>query len=185
MEVDSDIGVVADCRAQFGELFGGVLDGGRGLDVAGGTLLCHSRFEGGEALCHGEFHGFRGIGVGVDPNLVAGTASEKFVHRNAERLALNVPKGLVDAAQGRGQNRTSAIEGVPVDGLPVVHHPAWVLADEIGFNFFHGLGAGLCPAFGDGFSQADNARVGVNLQEQPTGLDEEGLQLCDLDVVFG
>ena len=120
----------------------------------------------------------------VDADPVAGRSAEQLVDRHAERLALDVPQRLVDAAEGAGQNRAAAIERVPVNRLPVVRHAPRILAHQVRLNLLHRFGAGERAAFGDGLAEADDPGVGVDLQEQPARLHQEGLQLGDLQVVL-
>ena len=47
------------------------------------------------------------------------------------------------------------------------------------------VGDGLGPALDDRLAEADDAGVGVDLQEQPARLDEEGLELGDLEAAPG
>ena len=68
----------------------------------------------------------------VDADAVARRAAEQFVDRDAERLALDVPQRHVDAAEGAGEDRAAAIEGVAVDRLPVVDHGAGSLPTRYG-----------------------------------------------------
>ena len=72
--------------------------------------------------------------MGVDADPVARRAAEQLVDGHAQGLALDVPEGHVDAAQGAGQDRAAAVEGVAVDRLPVVDDLARVLADEVGLD---------------------------------------------------
>ncbi len=117
------------------------------------------------------------MGIHSDP--LPGRTSQQLVDGNLQSLALDVPKRLIDAAQCAGENRASAIEGVTVDGLPVVGHRPRILADQVGFQLLDGGGAGPGPAFQDRLSPAGNSRVGMDLQEQPAGLHQKGLQLGD------
>ena len=78
-------------------------------------------------------------GVGVDADPPPGRAAEQLVDRHAERLALDVPEGHVDAAQGAGQDRAAAVEGVAVDRLPVMDDLARVLADQVRLDLLDGL----------------------------------------------
>ncbi len=85
-------------------------------------------------------------GVGVDPDPVAGGAAHQLVHRDPEGLALDVPEGLVDPAQGAGEDGAAPVERVAVDGLPVVHHLAGILPDQVGGDLLHRGGAPSSPA---------------------------------------
>src|SRR5262249_13988183 len=91
----------------------------------------------------------------------------------------------VDAAQRTGEDGAAAVEGVAVDGLPVMHHLAWVFADQIWLDLLDGGGGGQRPAFGGGVRAGGKARGGVDLWEQPARLDEEGFELGDLERVLG
>ena len=141
MEVDADVDIVArrSCRSSA-NLLDGVLHLGRRLDVA----RRRGRFAGpglerGEALRFmSALHLLRRARVRVDADPVARRPAEQFVHGHAERLALDVPQRLVDAAQRAGENRAAAIERVPVDRLPVMHHGARILADQVRLDLFDG-----------------------------------------------
>ena len=123
-------------------------------------------------------------GVSIDPNAVARGSAQQFVNGDAERLALDIPERLVDPAESAGEDRAAAIESMPVNGLPVFGDRARIFADQVRLDFLDGFGARQRAAFGDGFAQADDAGVGVDLQEEPARLDQEGLELRDLEIVF-
>src|SRR5207248_8660550 len=92
----------------------------------------------------------------------------------------DVPHRLLDAAEGAGQDRAAAVEGMPVDRLPVVLDPARILPDQVFLDF---LDSGLDrarPPLHHGLAVADQVAVGVHLQEEPPGADEERLQPRDL-----
>ena len=59
-----------------------------------------------------------------------------------------------------------------------------IFAHQIGLDFFDGFSAGQGAAFGDGLAEADNARIGVDLQKQPSRFYQNGLELGDLEIVF-
>ena len=90
---------------------------------------------------------------------------------------------MFDAAERAGEDRAAAVEGVPVHGLPVVHDARGVLADQVGLQLRDGRGDGQRAPFEDRLAQADEAFVGVDLEEQPARLDQEGLQLGDFHAV--
>ncbi len=150
MEIDADIDVLASRLAERGERIGGLLDlAWRGHD-AQPRRVQHARLEGGEAFLLPLFNGVRAAAhVGIDPHAVARRAAEQLVDRHAQRLALDVPQGLLDAAQGAGEDRSAAIKGMAIDGLPMVHHLPRILADQVGGDLLHGDGARLCPSFED------------------------------------
>ncbi len=109
------------------------------LDVAGRTALGGARFERGEPELDDVACIFSGVlGVSVDADSIAGGSAEQFVDRHAERLALDVPERLVDAAERAGQHRTAAIKGVAVDRLPMMDHGARIFPDQIRLDFLDG-----------------------------------------------
>ena len=57
-----------------------------------------------------------------------------------------------------------------IHGLPVMHHATGVFADEIGFEFCHGLGTCAGASFEDGFAKADEALVGVHFEKEPSAV---------------
>jgi hypothetical protein len=77
-----------------------------------------------------------------------------------------------------------AVERVPIDRLPVVHDPASVLADEIRLDLLHRRRDGERPALGHRLAEADDALVGVHLQEQPARFDEQRLEAGDADAAL-
>ena len=78
---------------------------------------------------------------------------------------------------------SAAIERVPIHRLPMMRDGARVFADEVGREFLDGRGDGLRAAFDDRFAQPGDAGVGVDFQEQPARLDENGFDLGDLEFV--
>ena len=90
------------------------------------TNFCPSLYLNGERCVAAQLHLHRvhavlGVDGAVHPDAVARRAAEQVVDRHAEHLALDVPERHVDAARDRGLDRTAAIEGAAMDGLPVVH----------------------------------------------------------------
>ena len=63
--------------------------------------------------------------------------------RLPERLALDIPERLVDAAQNSRLDGAAAVEGTTMDGLPVMHDAVGILADEIISDLQSPRGAGL------------------------------------------
>ena len=148
-----------------------------------GRSLNGTGLEGGKALGLALLDSLRRAGVRIDAHAGAGRAAEQFINGHAERLALDVPKRLVHAADGAGEDRPAAIERVPIHRLPVMRDRARVFADQIRREFLDGRGDGLRAAFDDRFAQSDDAGVGVDLQEEPARFDEEGFDLGDLELV--
>src|SRR5262249_20886091 len=66
-----------------------------------------------------------------------------------------------------------------VAGLPVVDDAGRVLADQPRLELLDGRRARLGAPLQDRLAEPDDALVGVDLQEEPTRLDEEGLEPGD------
>src|SRR5438445_9018835 len=94
--------------------------------MLGGTGL-----ESGEAKRDLLLEPFRAAGVGVNADTLPGRATQEFVDRDAQRLAFDVPQGLIDAAERACQDRPASVKRMTVDCLPVVYHLPWVLADQV------------------------------------------------------
>ncbi len=114
----------------------------------------------------------QGVGVvllghirGIDPHLVPDAAAQQLVHRHAEGLALDVPQGDVHRRDGGHDDRTPEILGA-VEILADVLNTEGVLADEIGLEFFNGGRRGAEEAPVARLAQADDAGVGVDLDEE-------------------
>ena len=94
-------------------------------------------------------HGFRGAAATqqVQPDPVPAVPTEQFPDRNPEVLALDVPQGDVDGADGPGQGASP--EGRhAVEILPVMLDAERVLPDQVVFEPLHDLvhGFGITPA---------------------------------------
>ncbi len=152
---------------------------GLGFDVAGGPFFRNAGFESGETLRFKLLHLLRLTRVRVNANTVAGGAAQQFIDGHAERLAFDVPKRLIDAAESAGENGAAAIKSVPVNGLPMFSNRARVFADKIWLDLLHCFRAGEGAAFGDGFAQAGNPGVGVDLEKEPAGFHQKGFQFGD------
>src|SRR6185503_7288878 len=61
---------------------------------------------------------------------IARLATEQLVHRNAQRLAFQVPERGVDAADRAQQDRPAAPEGALVHVLPDVFELEWIAAND-------------------------------------------------------
>ena len=66
-----------------------------------------------------------------------------------------------------------------------MNHSSGVFANQIRLEFFHSSRDCRRPSLDYRFPKPDNPGIGVNLQEQPTRLDEHGFQLCDPERVLG
>ena len=66
-----------------------------------------------------------------------------------------------------------------IHGLPVMDYATGVFADEIGFEFCHGLGTCKGASFEDGFAKADEAFVCVHFEKEPARFDEKGFEFGD------
>ena len=105
-----------------------------------------------------------------------------LIDGHSQGLAFDVPQRLLDATEGAGKDWATSIKGMSIQGLPVVHHVARVLANQVRSHFVNGGGTGFGPAFSDGLSEADDALNGVNLEEQPPGLNEQGFEFSDTNL---
>ncbi len=175
VKVDRNIDVVAHGVAQLGELLGRVLHRRRRFDVTGGPFFRRTRLERRESFGDSGLQRVHAIAVRIDADAFARRPAKQLVDRNAEGFAFDVPQRLIDAAEGTGQNRPAAIERVFVNRLPVMHHAARIFADEIRLDFLDSLRTGQRAAFGDGLAQSDNARIGVDLEEQPARFHQKCL----------
>ncbi len=185
MKINADIGVLASCFADAGKGFCSGFDVGLGCDDTELIARINPRLEGVEAF---GLAGLDGVGVvanmGIDSHSIARGAPQQLIDGHSQGLALDVPQRLLDATQGAGKDWATPVEGVSIEGLPVVDHVARVLADQVRSHFGNGGGTGFGTAFGDGLSQADDALIGVNLEEQPPGLNEQGFEFGDADLGF-
>ena len=111
-----------------------------------------------------------GPGIGVGPNPVSQAPSQQLVHGNAQRLALDVPQGLLHPAQGGQLDELPIPEGLLVEGVPDEFDPVGVLADE---KVPEGLQRpdqqGIVALHG-GLPHAGQTHVGVELHEDPVGV---------------
>src|SRR5262245_1722064 len=62
---------------------------------------------------------------------------------------------------------------------------SWILADKVWLDLLDRRGDGFRAALNDGFAKPDDPGVGVNLEEQPPGLNEKSFQFGDLQRVLG
>jgi hypothetical protein len=180
VEIDADVGVLARGFLQLRKRDDRLLDELLVRDDAGLRGVFDPGLECGEILLFPLLEPRQVVGdVGVDAHLVARGAAEQLVDGHAEQLALDVPEGLLDAAQHAREDGSAAVERVPVNRLPVVHHVPRILADEVGLHLGDGRCAGLGAALENGVAGADDAGVGVHLEEQPARLHENGFEFRD------
>src|SRR6218665_826333 len=115
--------------------------------------------------------------VGGPP--VAPQAAEQLVYRDAERLALDVPQGLIDAGDGAHEDRSATVKARTVHHLPEVIDACRVLPDQVRLQFMHCRLNGARMAFDHRFAPADEALVRLDAQEHPTRRHPVGRQLRD------
>src|SRR5207249_1558206 len=94
--------------------------------------------------------------VGVDPDLLADRPAKQVIDRLAERLADDVPQGLLEAALGRVEvHRAALAEEIVVDAEGEVLDLEWVAPDQVALQLVDGrldglvavdLGVTLAPA---------------------------------------
>ena len=180
MEVDADVHVVAARLAQRRERRARFVDELLRGNHAGLRAVLYARLERGEALILASLELFRIVAdMRVDADAIARRTTEQFIHGHTHELTFDVPERLFDAAQRAGEDRTAAIERVTIDRLPVMHDVARIFADEIRRDLRNRFGASLGAPFGNRFAPADDAFVGVDLEEEPARFHEHRLQLGD------
>src|SRR5262249_9121526 len=122
-------------------------------------------------------------GVRVYANPVASGTTQELVNWHAERLALDVPEIHVDPAERTREDRAPAIKRMPVDCLPVMDNPARVPSHQVRCDLLDR--SRDCPgaSLDDRLAETDDSGVGMDLQEEPSRLDEQGFELGDLDPI--
>ncbi len=166
------------------ELLDSVIDKRLVIDDASRPFLCGPGLECRESLRFLPLDILRSAGMRIDADPLPRRSAEELVNRNAQRLPLDVPKRLIDAAERAGQNRAAPIKGVTINGLPVMRHRARVFSNQVRFHFLDRLSAGEGAPLRDRLPETGDAGIGVDLEEQPPGFDQEGFQSCDLDAFF-
>src|SRR6218665_3196601 len=106
-------------------------------------------------------------------------AAEQLVYRDAERLALDVPQGLIDAGDGAHEDRSATVKARTLHHLPAVIDACRVLPDQVRLQFMHCRLNGARMAFDHRFAPADEALVRLDAQEHPTRRHPVGRQLRD------
>jgi hypothetical protein len=101
----------------------------------------------------------------VNANAIACRTTEQLINGHAEEFPFNVPERLLDSTERAREDRSAAVECVPVNRLPVMNDEAWILPNQIGLDFRDGSGAGLRAPFRDWFAQANQSLVSVHFQK--------------------
>src|SRR5579871_5916199 len=102
MKIDGEIDIVATGLPQLGEFLGSVAHLGRRLQVPRGTMLARPGLECGEALGDLFLEALRSAGMGINTNPLPGRTAQELVNRDPQRLPLDVPECLIDAAERTG-----------------------------------------------------------------------------------
>ena len=110
---------------------------------------------------------------GINPHPLAHRTAKKLVDRLAQGLALDVPQRLVDAGDGAHVHAAAAVEAAPVQHGPVILDGRRVFADQVVGQLLHHRRHGVGPAFEHRLSPAADARIRVDLQEQPARWNKE------------
>ena len=171
VDLDAEIDFSPDRLAQAADIVDGLFDlcgvgfvvGGRfafveqGIEMAkrGEAGLLESHRFGQQRVDGAAFH------VAVEPRLVAHTAAEQFIDRNAERLALDVPQRDVQRRHRAGDRGAGEVVGAQHD-IPVMLYGEGVLANEVFAVFDDRRGRGFELTPGAGLAQPDDAGVGVD-----------------------
>ena len=91
MKVDTNVSFRAGGFPKCGELLRYMINKSFVLDDACGSLLGRTRLERSEPLCPRLLDALGSSGVRVDTDPLARGASQKFINRNTQSLALDVP----------------------------------------------------------------------------------------------
>jgi hypothetical protein len=90
------------------------------------------------------------------------------MHRLAEILALDIPQGLIDSAQGRQVGDAAPPEILPVHDLPEVLNPPRILPDQQNRQVLHGPGYRLGFPFQGGLAPSIQSRLAsIHPDEDP------------------
>ena len=93
----------------------------------------------------------------VDLDLVANLAAQQLMNGNAQRLALDVPHGLLQTGDRARQDGAAAIEAAAVEHLEGVLDLRGVLADELLGQLAHARLNGLRLALDNRLTPAGQA----------------------------
>ena len=176
VEVDAPFAVFADTFARGGALIAEVRDAFAGVEGGVGGHVHGAEAEGAIAGFDGEagaiLDGHAGGDAGDDAGgvvalaIVADHAAEELVDGEVLDLALDVPEGEVECADGVGALAAGGIEEGAVHVLPEVLDVLRVAADEA-------AGGGCEKIFGAAFADAGDAGVGLD-GDDDVALVEEG-----------
>ena len=120
--------------------------------------------------------------LSVDADAVARRSAEQLIDGHAERLALDVPHRDVHSRERARQDDVTAVEGLAVDGLPVVGGLPRVFADQVRLELLDRGDDRPDAALDRPFTDADDAGVGVHLDEdRAQRVDRDDLDPGDLD----
>ena len=178
VEVQADVDAVSILLAQRPEVLHHGIHESLAFDVLG------------RRASHGVWTDLHGIDAGlladlpIDSDAVAGGSSQQLVDRDAVDLSLDVPERLIDPTQDRRLDGAPAVEGAAMDGLPVVHDPAGILAHQIVTDLQSPGGAGLRVVL-EHLAPTHDTGVGGDLDEDPGVGQHEGLDLGHFDLVVG
>ena len=117
-------------------------------------------------VVHGVFDGClrcRTVPPAVRPDSIPYLAAEQFVHRGAQCLALDVPEGDFDSADGGHLHDTATDVKVVVERLPVLFDLPGILPDQFPPEFVHHRGDG--EGAGSGFAPTGDPFVGLDPDE--------------------
>ena len=201
VEVDHDIDAVAERETELLHQGGEFLDGSDAHQRLG--VGHEDDFHGRVAVRHdlaGEVDQRRGVEAFVDrvhvsaaqvrvhADAVAHGAAEQFVDRDAERLAQDVPAGLLDAGDRAHADHAQSPEGLPVELLIEVLDAGRVLADQHGLEILDGADDGARFPFERRFAPAGEAvLIGFHFDEHPVahlGVDHQRAHVCDLHETY-
>src|SRR5699024_889555 len=170
MEVDADAEVLTSSLPDRLDVLDDLVDLGVGVDEL--QLLGGVHLHGSESTVLRLQCGSCGVAgaVSADPRVradpIPDLPTEQLMNRLTERLALDVPQGLVDSGDRTHENGATAVEATAVHDRPQVFDVRWVLADEQVGELIDGGSHRGGFAFEDGLTPTDDPFVGFNLEKQ-------------------
>src|SRR5262245_59233168 len=102
------------------------------------------------------------------------------MHRDAERLSLDVPERLIDACECAHMDSTAAVESAAVQNCPMFFDQKCDLPDEVISELLDRGGDGVRASLEDRLSPSVDALVGFDFEETPTRRHEIRGELRDL-----